>query len=246
MSKPLQLAYDSFLRRDLPSALSQLETLFASLPLPPLEAWGVEFDTRKQRSTEQRRAQAVALFITASTMNHLNTTAAASTPSPPVDDASGGGGDVPNEAFFDSLLEKVTSLYKPAVATSPSPISSSPILPPQIINTLLSSSLSLHLPLPHTRALLESWFASLPPCLLDSLAAHQDLVDEEEKKEEWWMDEALRGYGEVFERYLVEVVLPAGKEEGKGDGRMNEAMKSLEWDGVLEQASKEVRALLLS
>lgn len=236
-------AYAAFLRRDFSTALSQLQVVFRSLPPAELESWGVELEP-KTRSTEHRRAQAVALYITASTIhqqsisiNHSSSSSGSlgSTGSSTIDPPQSIADSTSSQVFFNDLLARTRTLYTPSQPHDPGSSFDTIILPPSIVHTLSTSALSLRLPFETIRSLLEAWFTSLPPKLLESLALADELSEEDRSKDEpdWWLMEALEGYEELLARYLVEVLGQMAKER-------KEAERLLEWDGVLGSGRKQV------
>lgn len=204
-----QTASTAFIRRDISTALSSLETLFARLPPAPSQTWGLDL-LSKTRSQERWRREAAALFVTASVIGWKESHK---------DRTRGLGGD-DAAAFFDDLLNRMTSLF----LTSATP---QPVLPPMLVQTLSISSMSL---LGHplkAREIIEAFLAAVPAEWLDGAV--------EATSSAKWAAEALEGYGALLEHYLVDVLAGGGNEVG-----LEEAKRLVEWNMVLSESKKQV------
>lgn len=216
------MASHAFILRDNAASLAHLDQLFALLPPPPLRTWAVDLPP-KTRLQERWRNQAAALFLTVSTVEfkaRRDQKGSTSTQE---------GGDT--ETFVKSLLDKMSSLYRPLCQQQ-----HEPLVPPNVVSTLVMSSRSLGIHSSSTKTMLESYMASLPSEILDTLAAHPLSSS---SASPWWPKEALEGYEALLEMYLVDVL--AGG-DGAGEGEREEAKRLLEWNGVVGEAGKQVRS----
>lgn len=217
-----QLASTAFLKRDYVHSIEHASALLALLPPPSAsQSWAVELSP-KARLVERWRAQASALIISASAIDWK---------------AKRNLGDVvelaDDELFLQSLMDRTSASYR----GQRTPID--PILPPSIIQNFTLAAISLSMPNGFVRALCESYLSSIPAEAMEALASAAALG---EGGRSWWMEEALEGYEDLMERYLVEVLVDGA--DGR-EAEREEARKLVEWNECLRNTRKTVRTSFL-
>lgn len=213
-----QLATSAFLKRDYQQAITHAAALLAILPPPVGQTWAVEL-APKARLAEVWRAKAATLIISASAVDWK---------------AKRKPGDVEqddDELLLESLWDRTTSSYR----SQQTPLE--PTLPPQVVQNLVLAATSLALPNGTVRARCEGYLASLSAEVMQALA---EAAAQDDGERSWWMKEALAGYEDLMERYLVEVLAGGDASSAGWEAERAEARKLLEWNECLTTSRKEV------
>ncbi|CED84283.1 hypothetical protein [Phaffia rhodozyma] len=232
----LKRAETSFLKRDYQKAIEYIQQTLAQLATPRSLTWAIELGS-KERIIERQRARAVSLFVTASALR-WNETSPQKTVSDEMIDTP--ARDTPSDAstFLRTLNDQVLDNYSPSLPTGMT-IS---IPPPSVIETVSLAGLSMDVPLPFIRSLVEPYLDRLDnPTILTtlaqpSLASAPDpaLTLAQPSDETWWKAEAVKGYQSLIQLYLLNILAP------DGIGGRAEASRLLEWDDRLNLFAKDI------